>query len=121
MIERYLTPAEDAAFDGYVQHWAKYLGLDDWEIYRSPTGRPKGARADIDPKIYARMAKYRTGNWTHVVPTEEELARVALHEVLHAFLAELIAASESESHEWRDTAEHRVVNVLTLLLTKETP
>ncbi len=118
--ERYLTPEQDAAFDTYVHEWARELGLNDWDIYRNPLdAKPKNAMADVSPKVYGRQAKYRTGNWTYIEPTETELARIALHETLHVFLAELIEAAESESTEWRDTAEHRVINVLTNLLTKE--
>lgn len=117
-IERFLTPAEDAEFDGYVADWARQLGLDDWDFYRG-AGKPKNAMADITPNVAARYGKIRTGNWTHIDPTPAALARIALHEVLHVFLAELIAAAESDSHDWLASVEHRVVNVLVKRLTTE--
>ena len=112
----YLTAEQDAEFDRYVRAWADKLGLDDWEFYRGD-GRAKGAMADMVPHFTARYGKFRTGNWTHIKPTPKALEGIALHEVLHVFLAELHHVyTTSEDASWQMSAEHRVINVLTRLL-----
>jgi hypothetical protein len=117
-VPRYLTAAEDAAFDGYVKAWQAQLGLQDWNIYRR-AGRAKRAMADITPDYKARHAGYRTGDWTHITPTEEELSRIALHEVMHVFLDEPLKAQASTDDDWKIAAEHRAIVILVKLLTRE--
>lgn len=118
-VERFLTEEEDAEFDLYINLWAERLGLDDWDFYRG-LGKPKNVMADMVPHYKARYGKYRTGNWTHIAPTSDALEKIACHEVLHVFLAELLVAfNESEDADWQMSAEHRVINVLTKLLTKD--
>lgn len=116
--ERFLTPEEDVFFDDLVQHWAAELGLNDWTFYRR-VGRAKGAMADIKPDYKARHAGYRTGNWTHIEPTPDELSRIACHEVLHVLLDEPLKAQASDDEDWKIAAEHRVVITLVKILHKE--
>jgi hypothetical protein len=65
------------------------------------------------------MAAIRLGADMGKPVDDADLDALALHEVLHVFLAEALALvrdpSASDAH--RASSEHRVVNTLTLLLT----
>lgn len=66
----------------------------------------------------ARLAVYRLGCWGEEKITPESLEKTAVHELLHILLHDLIATAENKNNDI-EAAEHRVVNVLEQLLTKD--
>lgn len=113
---RYLSPAQDAEFDGYIREWQAILNLQDWRIERS-AGRSAGAMSNVKVSYGARLGTYKTGNWGSEEPTPKSLRQTALHEVLHVFVAELLHLTQnSAAADVLESAEHRVVNTLEKLL-----
>lgn len=109
-----LTPEDCEKFDAYVQKWQQALNLSDWRIERSPR-RAKKNMAEVSFDDGARLATYRIGVSFGAAPvTAFNLEQTALHEVLHVFLHEVLAADQQSL----EGAEHRVINVLEKLLLK---
>jgi hypothetical protein len=68
-----------------------------------------------------RLANYRIGKDFGDTPvTHESLENIALHEVLHVFLAPLIAEviAYKQENDWTLEKEHAIIIVLARLLTK---
>ncbi len=115
----YLTPAQDAEFDAQVQKWQAILGLNDWRIERGAKRGSKDAMAQVNVKIGARLAVYKTGNWGEQVPDPESIEATALHELLHVFLADFAHAVKTSDNDLTlESVEHAVVNRLEKLLLK---
>lgn len=116
------TPSADQAlmFDQFVQKWQTTLSLGDWRIERGQKPA-KNAMATVEFNQGARLAVYRLGDWGGEEITPQSLERTALHELLHILLHDLIdAASDPRSgDEQLEAAEHRVINVLERVLTRE--
>lgn len=116
------TPSAEQAlyFDQCVAKWQRILNLCDWRIERGQ--RPaKNAMASVEFNDGARLATYRIGDWGGDEITEASLDATALHELLHVLLHDLIetAADPRSTPEQMDAAEHRVVNILERVLTRE--
>jgi hypothetical protein len=96
-------------FDEFVRHWQQLLNLQDWRIEKGI----KPARGAM-----ASVAIYRLGDFGAEAITDSSLSHTALHEVLHIFLYELIAAAQDQktTPEQLESAEHRVINVLERVL-----
>jgi hypothetical protein len=111
-----LSPEQMALFDDRVLYWQERLGLNDWRVKRSK--RRTAAMSDM--KIYHpdRLASYSIGDFGPHEITDQLIDSTACHEMLHLLLAELKHMTvESEDHDLRMAAEHRVVITLEKLLT----
>jgi hypothetical protein len=104
-------------FDEFVRHWQRLLNLQDWRIERG-IKPARGAMASVECDSPARLAIYRLGDFGAEAITPSSLSHTALHEVLHIFLYELIAAAQDQkaTPEQLESAEHRVINVLERVL-----
>jgi len=115
-------PTEEQAleFDGYIRHWQAVLNLRDWRIERSRK-QAKDAMADIEVDECQRLATYRLGDFGGEDITPETLSKTALHETLHVFLRDLtkVFRDPRSTEDEMDAAEHKVINVLEYVLTKD--
>jgi len=116
-----MPSAEQALlFDQCMMHWQEELSLGDWRIERG--SKPaKGAMASVEFNQPARLATYRIGDFGAEKITPQTLKKTALHECLHVLMHDLIetATDRGSSAEQIEAAEHRVINVLERILTKE--
>jgi len=116
-----MPSAEQALlFDQCMTFWQEELSLGDWRIERG--SKPaKGAMASVEFNQPARLATYRNGDFGAEKITPETLRKTALHECLHILTYDLIqiATDRGSSEEQIEAAEHRVINVLERVLTKE--
>jgi len=116
-----MPSAEQALlFDQCIIHWQEELSLGDWRIERG--SKPaKGAMASVEFNQPARLATYRIGDFGAEKITPQTLKKTALHECLHVLMHDLIetATDRGSSAEQIEAAEHRVINVLERILTKE--
>jgi len=116
-----MPSAEQALlFDQCMIHWQEELSLGDWRIERG--SKPaKGAMASVEFNQPARLATYRIGDFGAEEITPESLKKTALHECLHVLMHDLIetATDRGSSAEQIEAAEHRIINVLERILTKE--
>lgn len=112
--------AQAAEFDGYVVYWQDLLNLRDWRIERSRKPA-KDSMAEVEFDDCQRLATYRLGDFGGEVINKNTLNKTALHEVLHVFLKDLTAVCRDpkSSEDQLDAAEHRVINVLEKVLTKD--
>ena len=115
-------PTEEQAveFDGYVVKWQLALNLCDWRIERGSRAA-KNAMADVGFDDTARLAVYRLGDFGAEDITPSSLDKTALHEMLHVFLHDLISTAQDPKSLDEDIQkqEHRVINLLENLLTKD--
>ena len=116
------APSADQArlFDMYMAHWQDVLSLRDWRI--EPGNRPaKNAMASVEVNPPARLAVYRLGDFGAEKITPASLKKTALHECLHLLLHDLIetAANHGATPDQLEAAEHRVINVLERVLTRD--
>ena len=116
-----MPSAEQALlFDQCMLHWQEELSLGDWRIERG--SKPaKGAMASVEFNQPARLATYRIGDFGAEKITPQTLKKTALHECLHVLMHDLIetATDRGSSAEQIEAAEHRIINVLERILTKE--
>ena len=116
-----MPSAEQALlFDQCMWHWQEELSLGDWRIERG--SKPaKGAMASVEFNQPARLATYRIGDFGAERITPQTLKKTALHECLHVLMHDLIetATDRGSSAEQIEAAEHRIINVLERILTKE--
>ena len=114
------TPHDAAYFAQSVKKWQKVLSLGDWRIEKvlKPA---KQAMASVEFNDTARLATYRLGDWGAEQITPSSLEKTALHELLHVFLHDLItvATDPKSTQDLIDAQEHRVVNLLEALLSKD--
>jgi hypothetical protein len=103
-----------------VKKWQQVLSLGDWRIEKG-TKPAKGAMASVEFTDNARLAVYRLGDFGAEKITPESLDKTALHELLHIFLHDLmcVATDPKSSDEDIEMQEHRVINLLENLLTKD--
>lgn len=114
------TPEDSAIFAQSVRKWQQVLNLGDWRIERG--SKPaKNAMASVEFNEGARLATYRLGDWGAEKITPESLDQTALHELLHVFLHDLmtVAQDPKSSQDEIEAQEHRVVNLLEKLLSKD--
>lgn len=112
---------EDARiFAESVKKWQQVLSLGDWRIERG-IKPAKNAMASVEYTAPARLAVYRLGDFGAEKITPESLDKTALHELLHVFLHDLMMAATDpkSSDEDIEMQEHRVINLLENLLTKD--
>jgi len=117
-----MTPNQDEAelFAKSVKKWQQVLSLGDWRIEKG-TKPAKQAMASVEFNESARLAVYRLGDFGAEKITQESLDKTALHELLHIFLHDLmmVATDPKSSDEDIEMQEHRVINLLENLLTKD--
>ena len=103
-----------------VKKWQQVLNLGDWRIEKGQKPA-KQAMASVEFNESARLAIYRLGDFGAEKITPESLDKTALHELLHIFLHDLmtVATDPKSSDEDIEMQEHRVINLLENLLTKD--
>jgi hypothetical protein len=114
------TPEDAKLFAQSVKKWQQVLSLGDWRIEKG--SKPaKAAMASVEFNEQARLATYRLGDFGAEKITPESLDRTALHELLHIFLYDLmcVATDPKSSDEEIEMQEHRVINLLENLLSKD--
>jgi hypothetical protein len=114
------TPDDAKIFAQSVKKWQQVLNLGDWRIEKG-TKAAKQAMASVEFNDSARLAVYRLGDFGAEKITSETLDKTALHELLHVFLHDLmmVASDPKSSEEEIETQEHRVINLLENLLTRD--
>ena len=114
------TPEDSQIFAQSVRKWQQVLSLGDWRIEKG--SKPaKAAMASVEFNQTARLATYRLGDFGAEKITPESLDKTALHELLHIFLHDLmcVATDPKSSDEEIEMQEHRVINLLENLLSKD--
>jgi hypothetical protein len=114
------TPEQSQLFAQSVRKWQQVLSLGDWRIEKG--SKPaKSAMASVEFNSAARLATYRLGDFGAEKITPDSLDRTALHELLHIFLHDLmcVATDPKSSDEEIEMQEHRVINLLENLLSKD--
>ena len=114
------TPEHAELFAQSVRKWQQVLSLGDWRIEKG--SKPaKEAMASVEFNQTARLATYRLGDWGAERISPDSLDRTALHELLHVFLHDLMctATDPKSSDEEIEMQEHRVINLLENLLSKD--
>ena len=114
------TPEDVKLFAQSVRKWQQVLSLGDWRIEKG--SKPaKEAMASVEFNQTARLATYRLGDFGAEKITPDSLDRTALHELLHIFLYDLlcVATDPKSSDEEIEMQEHRVINLLEQLLSKD--
>ena len=114
------TPQDVAFFAQSVKKWQQVLSLGDWRIEKG--SKPaKAAMASVEFNASARLATYRLGDFGAEKITPESLDQTALHELLHVFLHDLVSVAQEpkSSQDEIDMQEHRVINLLEKLLSRD--
>lgn len=114
------TPEDAQIFAQSVRKWQQILSLGDWRIEKG--SKPaKEAMASVEFNQTARLATYRLGDFGAEKITPDSLDKTALHELLHIFLYDLmcVATDPKSSDEEIEMQEHRVINLLEQLLSKD--
>ena len=114
------TPDDAKLFAQSVKKWQQVLSLGDWRIEKG--SKPaKEAMASVEFNQTARLATYRLGDFGAEKITPDSLDKTALHELLHIFLHDLmcVATDPKSSDEDIEMQEHRVINLLEKLLSKD--
>jgi hypothetical protein len=103
-----------------VKKWQQVLSLGDWRIEKGMKPA-KQAMASVEFNQTARLATYRLGDFGAEKITPKSLDKTALHELLHVFLHDLMctATDPKSSDEEIEMQEHRVINLLENLLSKD--
>jgi hypothetical protein len=114
------TPEHAEIFAQSVQKWQQVLSLGDWRIERG-LKPAKQAMASIEFNEGARLATYRLGDFGAEKITPESLDQTALHELLHVLLHDLMSTSQDpkSSQDEIEAQEHRVINLLEKLLSRD--
>lgn len=114
------TPEDAQLFAQSIRKWQQILSLGDWRIEKG--SKPaKEAMASVEFNQTARLATYRLGDFGAEKITPDSLNRTALHELLHILLHDLmcVATDPKSSDEEIEMQEHRVINLLENLLSKD--
>jgi hypothetical protein len=114
------TQQDAELFAQSVKKWQQVLSLGDWRIEKGMKPA-KEAMASVEFNQTARLATYRLGDFGAEKITPESLDKTALHELLHVFLHDLLctATDPKSSDEEIEMQEHRIINLLEHLLSKD--
>ena len=114
------TPEHAELFAQSVKKWQQVLSLGDWRIEKG-IKPAKAAMASVEFTPAARLAVYRLGDFGAEKITPDSLDKTALHELLHIFLHDLMstATDPKSSDEAIEIQEHRIINLLEHLLSKD--
>ena len=113
-------PQAAEIFAKSVKKYQLLLSLGDWRIEKG--SKPaKAAMASVEFNASARLATYRLGDFGAEKITPESLDKTALHELLHIFLHDLMSVAQDpkSSQEEIEMQEHRVINLLENLISKD--
>jgi hypothetical protein len=116
-----IPTSQDAEFFALcVKKWQSILHLGDWRIEKG-LKPAKQAMASVEFNAPARLATYRLGDFGAEKITPESLDKTALHELLHIFLHDLmcVAQDPKSSQDEIEMQEHRVINLLENLISKD--
>jgi hypothetical protein len=114
------TPEDVKLFAQSVRKWQQVLSLGDWRIEKGMKPA-KAAMASVEFTPAARLAVYRLGDFGAEKITPDSIDQTALHELLHVFLHDLmtVAQDPKSSQDEIEMQEHRVINLLEKLLSKD--
>jgi len=114
------TPKDAEIFAQSIQKWQQVLSLGDWRIERG-LKPAKQAMASVEFNEGARLATYRLGDFGAEKITPESLDQTALHELLHVLLHDLMSTAQDpkSSQDEIEAQEHRVINLLEKLLSRD--
>jgi hypothetical protein len=114
------TQQDAELFAQSVKKWQQVLSLGDWRIEKGSKAA-KNAMASVEFNTSARLATYRLGDFGAEKITPDSLDKTALHELLHIFLHDLlmVATDPKSTDEDKEMQEHRVINLLENLLSKD--
>jgi len=114
------TPEQAELFAQSVRKWQQVLSLGDWRIEKGMKPA-KAAMASVEFTPAARLAVYRLGDFGAEKITLESIDMTCLHELLHVFLHDLmtVAQDPKSSQDEIEMQEHRVINLLEKLLSKD--
>ena len=114
------TPEDAQLFAQSVRKWQQVLSLGDWRIEKG-LKPAKQAMASVEFNAAARLAVYRLGDWGAEKITPSSIDRTALHELLHIFLHDLMTVAQDPraSDDDKEMQEHRIINTLENLLSKD--
>jgi hypothetical protein len=103
-----------------VKKWQEILNLNDWRIEKGMKPA-KQAMASVEFNEAARLATYRLGDFGAEQIDQRSLDCTALHELLHVLLHDLMTAAQDprSSPELIEKEEHRIINLLERLLSKD--
>lgn len=116
------TPNDRKRLAEFVKKWQWRLGLMDWRINVSPIPSKRTVMAEVYKQDFEqRCATIRMGaSFGEVTEVNDtSIESLAVHELLHIFLAEfktLALDGESNAADTVSSAEHRVINILEVLL-----
>lgn len=117
-----LTDKHLAVFKKHVEKWAPRLGLAGWHMAVDwATDTDVSALAYVRINAEARIATvYLCKDWTGSVYTVKDLEEVAVHELLHIVLADLLAVAETSApksmYNTIQGMEHNVIRTLENLI-----
>jgi hypothetical protein len=114
------TQQDAEVFAKSIKKYQLLLSLCDWRIEKG--SKPaKNAMASVEFNQGARLATYRLGDFGAEKITPESLDKTALHELLHIFLHDLMSVAQDpkSSQEEVEMQEHRVINLLENLISKD--
>lgn len=114
------TAAHFEVFRRECLRWHSMLGLTDWQV----TFTHKPVKDRLARCVYyfrsRRANVILSTRWDGEPVTAESLSRIALHEVLHLALADLVAFANAAVAESRvDEAEHAAIQRLCAAMTSE--
>lgn len=114
------TQQDAELFSQSVKKWQQVLSLGDWRIEKGSKAA-KAAMASVEFTPNARLAVYRLGDFGAEKITPESIDMTALHELLHVFLHDLmtVAQDPKSSQDEIEMQEHRIINLLEKLLSKD--
>ena len=114
------TPEQAELFAQSVRKWQQVLSLGDWRIEKGMKPA-KAAMASVEFTPAARLAVYRLGDFGAEKITPKSIDQTALHELLHVFLHDLmtVAQDPKSSQDEIEMQEHRVINLLEKLLSRD--
>lgn len=114
-----VTAEHAAKFAVYVVNWQDALSLGDWRIAVSEKRATRKVMAEAFKfDLEQRSVSIRLGkDFGNTEVTDKELNKLALHEVLHVFLHELITTAKAgAADDVIGSLEHAAINVLENLL-----
>jgi len=119
--EHRITDKHYKKYQEYCDAWIKELGLTEWAVDYDRYFLP-GYKASCSTHYTGCLStltisdKWETG--IKIRPTDKELRKTALHEVLHMLLAKMAADVKDRSYHKEEVEmhEHEVVNRLVKVL-----
>lgn len=118
-----ITAKHVATVASYVRRWQATLGLHQWRITVSEIRTDKRVLAELyKVDLEQKMAVIRVGrDFISHTPTDLDLNKLGLHEVLHVFHHELIETCKvpDQNVDAIRSVEHGQINILERLLLGE--